>query len=212
MTLKDYHFIFVHGYTSSSQGDWYPQMAAKLDALGASYAMPDLPGGDRPEASEWLPIIHQEVKKADNPVVLVGQSLGTRAVMLYLHDYPSTIVAAVFLVATFNNDLKANKYKRGEGYANFWEYPIDPDQLKIQADKWVILHAYDDQNIPYTQAKDMAGLLDAKLVLSRGQAHFNDPSHADYILQQFKNYLLPRQSLVQRLKAMAARVGHRRRR
>lgn len=189
MALNDYHLIFIHGYTSSSKGDWYPQIAEKLDKLGISYAVPDLPGGDRPKASEWLTFIDEEMMKARKPVVLIGQSLGTRAVMLYLHEHPEVHIAAGVLIATFNNDVETNKYKRGEGYANFWEYPVDTEQLKRQADTWLVLHAYDDRNIDYTQAQDIARQLNARLVLSRGQAHFNDPSLAGRVLQQLKRHV-----------------------
>jgi uncharacterized protein len=195
MALRDYHLIFVHGYTSSSKGDWYPQIAEKLDKRGVSYSIPDLPGGDRPKASEWLKRIDKEVGRANKPVVLIGQSLGTRGVMLYLHEHPEAHLAAVFLIATFNNDVNANKYKRGEGYANFWEFQVNTEQLKRQAGKWVILHAYDDQNIPYAQAQDMAKLLDARLILSRGQAHFNAHNLAGYVLRQIEKHLVSRGGL-----------------
>lgn len=189
MAISDYHLIFVHGYTSSSKGEWYPQLRRKLDRLGVSYSMPDLPGGDRPVASEWLQRIHAEVLRTNKPVVLIGQSLGTRAVMLYMHEHPKVHIAAGFLIATFNNDVAASKFKRGQGYANFWEFPVDTEQLKQQADRWVILHAFDDENIPYWQAKDIARLLGARLVLSHGQAHFNDPRLAGYVLRQLEKEL-----------------------
>ena len=82
--MTDFKIIFVHGYTASSKVNWYPEVAKSLTAMGVDFAIPDLPGGWHPHSEKWLDIIDKEVKAAGKPVVLVGQSLGTRAVLLYL--------------------------------------------------------------------------------------------------------------------------------
>lgn len=181
--MHDVHLLFIHGYTGSGSGDWFPAIAAELKRYDVSFSMPDFPGGDRPQSERWLELIDREVKKASKPVVIIGQSLGTRAAMLYLHEHPEVRVKAVFLIATFNNDLELNRYRRGEGYANFWQYPVDTAQLKGQAEKWVVIHSYDDRNLHYSQAQDISRQLGAKLILTNGRAHFGGPSHAGYIFR-----------------------------
>ena len=89
--------LFVHGYTASSQTDWYPAIKPELDKLGVDYSIPDLPGGKNPHSAEWVEIIKKGVDLSSKPVVLVGHSLGTRAVLLYLDKYQKKADAVILI-------------------------------------------------------------------------------------------------------------------
>lgn len=183
----DFKIIFVHGYTSSSQDNWYPIIAKELDELGIDYAIPDLPGGDYPLASKWLDTIHQEVLKTDKPIVFVGHSLGTRAIPLYLERYELK-VKAVFLIAAFANRLdNARKYD-DDGYPDFFVHKIDIDSVKKLADKFVIMHSKDDP-LDYEQGVEIASQLGAKLISFEDRGHFSDPENTPYILDVLRKEL-----------------------
>lgn len=181
--------VFVHGYTASSKGDWYPQISTLLDQAGVAYKIPDLPGGEYPHAQEWLSIIDDVVKESEGPLVLVGHSLGTRAVLLYIEKYQPK-VEKVFLIATFDDLLdNANRHDDGKGYADFFEQHMDIHILKKSVGGFVVVHSKDDSSIEYTQAEGIAAKLDAKLMMVDGRDHMSESENAEFIFEILKEEL-----------------------
>jgi len=168
--------------------NWYPAITKSLDELGIDYAVPDLPGGKRPHSKEWLEIIDSEVQKSDKPVVLVGHSLGTRAVLLYLDQYKHP-AKAVFLVAAFANDVENGKRKRGKAYPDFFEYPLDIEAIKKLCPQFTVIHALNDHSIDYEQGEAIAEDLDAKMVTVRHKGHMFMASNAPIILKVLREEL-----------------------
>ncbi len=178
---KDFKIIFIHGFTASSKENWYPNISKELIKLGVDFEIPDLPGGEHPHASEWLEKMHEVISKIDKPLVLVGHSLGTRSILLYLEKYQPK-VKAVFLVATFANRLEnATKYDDG-AYSDFFVHKVDIDKIKSLVDKFVVIHSKDDE-LDYEQAVEISGELSAKLITLENRSHMSDSSNAPIILK-----------------------------
>lgn len=192
--MRPFKIIFVHGYTASHLADWYPNISKKLDVLGVDYAIPDLPGGEHPHAKEWLETLHKEILKTTKPLVLVGHSLGTRAVLLYLEKYQPH-VEAVFLVSAFANRLENGHRHNGESYPDFFDHVLNLERTKSQVGKFVVLHATDDTSeeptsgIDYQQGVEIAGELGATLYSPKKRGHFDGPENADYILDVLRKEL-----------------------
>jgi len=186
--MKDYKVIFVHGYTASSKDDWYPQISPLFDKERIDYSVPDLPGGEYPESKEWLKIIKKEAEKIRKPIILVGHSLGTRAVLLFL-DQNDIKVKGVLLIAAFNNRLE-NAKRRGGNYANFFDYPVDIQKIKTQAEKFIVMHSKDDDHIDFNQGKEIAEELDAKLIVFEDRLHFSESSNAPIVFNVLKEEFL----------------------
>lgn len=179
---KSYKLIFIHGYTASPEADWNPAISKLLDAANIDYVIPRLPGNTHPHAKDWLEIIDREVKAAEKPVILVGFSLGTRAALLYIEQYQPQNIAAVFLIAAFNND-PANGRRRDEHYADFFEYALDLEKVKTVGRKFTVLHSQDDSSIDYQQGQEIAEALDAKLITFADRDHFCEPENAPIIFK-----------------------------
>lgn len=186
--MTDYRIIFIHGYTASSKENWYPNLSAELDKFGVDYVVPDLPGGDKPHAQEWLETIHQVVSLSTKPVIFVGHSLGTRAVLLYLEKYRPK-VEKVFLIAAFNNDLSNGQRHEGETYPDFFEHQIDMNIVRPLVKKFIVLHSTDDDSIPYSQAEDISSDLSAQLHAFSDRGHFDRPESYFFVLQVLRNEL-----------------------
>ena len=180
--------IFVHGYTASSQVNWYPDISKELDVLGVDYSVPDLPGEEYPHSKDWLEIIYNEVNSTDKPVILVGHSLGTRAILLYLDKFEKK-ADAVILIATFNNDWEKHRVRRDEHYSDFFEYPIDTKKVKKLANQFIVMHSKDDPDLDYQGGVEIANDLDAKLLTYDGRNHFSEPENYTYILEVIKSVL-----------------------
>ncbi|MBM3253917.1 MAG: serine hydrolase family protein [Candidatus Omnitrophica bacterium] len=186
--MRDFKIIFVHGYTASSKADWYPNIAPKLKKLRVDFSIPDLPGGEHPRAKEWLDTIHREVFKTKKSLVLVGHSLGSRAVLLYLEKYKPK-VKLVILIAAFANRVANAKRNKGKAYPDFFVHKINTDKIKKLSDKFIVMHSKDDDSIPYKQGKEIAKDLGAKLITYQGRGHFYNPENAPVILNIIRKEL-----------------------
>lgn len=186
--------IFVHGYHSSPKKKKYQIIAKELDKLGIDYSIPAMPGGDYPHSQEWLEIIDKEVKSSDKPVVLVGHSLGTRAVPLYLDQYNQK-VDTIILIAAFNNNYQENGKRRNGNYADFWEYAVDIDKIKKLANRFVVVHSKDDDSIDYQQGVEIAKDLGAELITYENMGHFGGDERAQENAKEFLKILTSKVSL-----------------
>ncbi len=187
--MSDFKIIFIHGYTASSKADWYPNISPELTRLNIDFAIPDLPGGDYPHADEWLEKIHTEVSKTSKPFILVGHSLGSRAVLLYLEKY-RPLVKKVFLIAAFANRVENAKRNEGKAYPDFFAHKIDIKKIKPLVSKFIVLHSKDDSSIPYEQGVEIAKDLGVTLKTFKGRGHFYDPEDAPIILKELRKELL----------------------
>lgn len=181
--------IFVHGYTASSRADWYPAIRPELDKLGVDYSIPDLPGGEHPHSADWIGIIKQEVEKTDKSVVLVGHSLGTRAVLLYLDKYQKP-VDTVILISPVSNEVSNGKRLGGKAFPDFYKYKINLQQINKLADKFVVMHSRDDDVLDYEEhGVSLARELGVDLITFEHSGHFCDPRNAPLILSVMRKEL-----------------------
>lgn len=181
--------IFIHGYTASSQADWYPNIKPELDRLGVDYSIPDLPGGKFPKSQDWVEIIKQQVEATSEPVVLVGHSLGTRAILLYLDKYKRK-VDTVFLIAPISNDVINAQRRGGETYPDFFEKKLDLTKIRQLANKFILIHSKDDSSLDYEKnAVSLSKELGADLITYEDRDHFSDPENAPYVLKELRKEL-----------------------
>ncbi len=186
--MSSFKIVFIHGYEGTLLTDWYPEVTRSLDELGVDYAVPDLPGGDRPHAKKWIEAVDDEVIKSDKPIVLVGHSLGSRTALLYLEQYRQS-VKAVFLVAAFGNRVENAERHSGVSYPDFFEHEIDIDAVKKLCSRFVVLHSLDDDVIDYEQGREIARDLGARLVTLDGRKHMSSPADAPYVMKELRDEL-----------------------
>jgi len=180
--------IFIHGYTASSEKDWYPNISKELDEMGVDYLIPDLPGGKHPHSEDWLEIINEEVKATEKPIILVGHSLGTRAALLYLDKYEKQM-DTVILIAAFNNDWQKNRKRRGGNYDDFFEYAVDLNKVKGLSNQFIVMHSKDDHSINYEQGVEICEKLGGELKTYKERDHFSEPENYKYVLEVLKSAL-----------------------
>lgn len=181
--------IFIHGYTSSSTSDWYPNIAAELATKNISYAIPNLSGGKQPHANDWIQEIHKEIEQSKDSIVLVGHNLGSRAALLYLEKHPIPNLHALILIATFNNTLENSTRNKSEAYPDFFVHKVDTQKIQALTKTRIIMHSMDDESIPYQQARDMTRDLNATLLTYRDRGHFTEPENYTYVFDVIQNIL-----------------------
>ena len=169
--------IFVHGYHSSPKKKKYQIISQELDRISIEYSIPAFPGEEYPHSDEWLEIINKEVKKTTKSIILVGHSLGTRAILLYLDKFEQK-VDTVILIASFNNNFKENKKRRNGDYADFFDYALDINKIKKLANKFIAIHSKDDDSIDFQQGVDISNELGAELKVCESMGHFSGKERA----------------------------------
>ena len=172
-----YTIIDIPGYNHNSESMWHPDFRRYIIESGHEVITLNLPGGKYPVFREWCPIIEQEVAEANNPVILVGHSLGTRAVLLFL-EQTKQIVQNVVLIAPFDNTLANSSFRNGN-YSNFFEHLIDIERVKPKIKGEIkVIGSEDDVNIPYIQAQNIARDLGGELITIPNSGHFLEPKWA----------------------------------
>lgn len=172
-----YTIIDIPGYNHNSDSMWHPDFRKYIIESGSEVITLNLPGGKYPVFKEWYPIIEQAVSEANNLVILVGHSLGTRAVLLFLEQTKKT-VQNIVLIAPFDNSLTNSSFRNGN-YANFFEHLIDIKQVKSKIKGEIkVIGSEDDANIPYIQAQNIARDLSAELITIPNSGHFLDSKWA----------------------------------
>lgn len=178
--------IFVHGYTASSATDWYPAISPELAVNGIPFAVPDLPGGKRPHAAEWVKVIHETIEHTRGSLMLVGHSLGTRAVLLYLEKHPISIDTVILIAPLANR--RENATRRDEAYPDFFDHVIDLSVIKSRVKRFIVMHSRDDESVPYAQGEELATQLGATMLTYTDRGHFYKPENAPYVLEVIKKF------------------------
>jgi len=189
MEKKKKKVVIIHGYTSSPEKEKYQIISKELHRLGIDHSIPAMPGKEYPRSKNWLKVIDEEINSSDKPVVLVGNSLGTRAILLYLDKYQQK-VDTVILIATFNNDFKKNRKRKEQHYQDFFEYAIDIGQIKKLSNRFIVVCSKDDKSIDYRQGVEIGKELKAELIMYKDAGHFSGSEgakkNAEYFLKFIK--------------------------
>jgi predicted alpha/beta hydrolase family esterase len=163
--------IDIPGYNHNSNSIWHPEFRQLIEASDNEVITLDLPGDKYPIFTEWYPIIEQAVRKTQYPVTLVGHSLGTRAVLLFL-EQTELSVDSIVLIGPFDNNTDNAKFRDGN-YANFFEHMIDINQVKSKMKGEIkVIGSEDDANIPYIQAQNISRDLEGELITIPNSGHF----------------------------------------
>jgi predicted alpha/beta hydrolase family esterase len=88
--------LICHAYKTSPGENWYQDLATKLQQRGYDAKVLHLPFPAAPTEKDWVECIHRHHTRS--PLILVGHSLGCRAILAYINQY-GVKCEKVFLVA-----------------------------------------------------------------------------------------------------------------
>ncbi len=158
--------VIFHGWTSTSQDNWFPWLKSELEKKGFNVLVPDLPDSDYPNQEKWLPIA---LKLTDygKDTILIGHSLGSALIMRLLEKIEKK-VKAIYLVSAFDRDLGIPEIE------NFFYKPFDYEKIKKTAGKIYILNSDNDSYIPIKIAKNLSKNLKCRLIIFKGKEHLSN--------------------------------------
>ena len=161
--------ILIHGYKGSPQSNFFPWLHDRLKDLGHEVIAPALPNPAEPDPEAWTKTLLEEVGPLNDETVIFGHSLGGAATLLFLEaaEARSTPKGVVLSSAPW--------HIRHERFSGFFTSELEYDVLPWKAHEFVVVHAQDDDVVPFDHGQKYAKLLKAKLIAPETGGHFDDP-------------------------------------
>lgn len=162
-------FVILHGTSSSSQGNWFPWIKGKLEALGHEVWVPDLPDADHPNIARYNQFILSHNFDFNGSFV-IGHSSGSVALLGLLEVLPKeTEINTAMLVGAFTKRLSQSP--SWSMLQDLFEQPFDYEAIKTKATKFVFVHSDDDPICPIEEAKELCQQLGGEFITMTGKGH-----------------------------------------
>lgn len=168
--------LILHGTGNNSRGNWFPWLKMELEKQGYEVWSPDLPGADKPNIKRYNDFILGNNRWVFNEKsVLIGHSSGAVAVLGLLQHLPKdTVVDTCVLVSSFKDNLGSKDFD------GLFEEPFDFEEIKKHAKRFIFIHSDNDPYCPLDHAKYLSKKLGGKLIIKKGQGHFNLEKGKEY--------------------------------
>jgi|SRR3989344_2391552 len=165
--MKNRIFI-VHCWSGHPAYCWYPKVSADLTNLGYNVVVLQMPTPDEPSQQTWVEVLSTAVGKPQKTDILIGHSIGSVTILRYLESLSdNTKIKAAVLVAGFTDDLGYSEL------ANFFTKPLNFNQIKKRADKFILIHSDNDQYVDLKHGYHLRDKLNATLEILPGRFHFS---------------------------------------
>ena len=162
--------IIIHCWDGRPEYCWYPYVKKELEDADFSVIVPLFPETEEPKLKLWLPKLQEVVGEPDKDVFLIGHSVGCITILRYLESLKDDqkIGGAVF-VAGFTDNLGFDELR------NFFETPIDFEDIKSHCDKFVAIHSDDEPYVPLKHGDILKEKLGPELIIKHNAKHFSGP-------------------------------------
>lgn len=161
--------FIIHGSGSSITSNWYSWLKEKLEEKDFKVFLPQFPTGDKQNLENWLNTL-ESMKKDLEGSIMIGHSLGVPFIINVLNQWDEKIQAA-FLVAGFVGELEAEDEPN---LADFSERDFNWEKIKLNCERFYVIHSDDDSLVPLEKAKELAENLETEVILVKGGKHFQD--------------------------------------
>jgi predicted alpha/beta hydrolase family esterase len=166
--------LFIHGAGDGAYEEDELLATSLRDALGPGYAVryPRMPTEDSATYEDWIAPIEAELARLDQPVILVGHSVGGSVLLKYLSETRvAPPPAGLFVIAT-----------PFWGADEFWRWdearlPSDAAARLAYLPRLILYHSRDDVVVPFDHMALYTGLLPdatSREVDGRGHQFGND--------------------------------------
>jgi len=158
--------IAIHGYHGVANDAWRPWLKQELMARNVAVAMPTMPTPAHPIEVEWLDVIDTLVAAAEEPVILLGHSLGGLAAVRWLETRATKQIHGLIMLGGV---IDASQY----GFHDTFSSPSDWTRIRERARHRIGIYGHDDSAVPFSEGETFAKQADALLLDVRGYGHFD---------------------------------------
>lgn len=152
-------YVILHGFTATSNHDFYPWLKKRLEKQGAEVYLPDLPNTEKPDADEQAEYVLKHFDFDEN-TVLVGHSYGTVTALKILQQLDRPIRKYVS-VAGFAEPKFLDKERPFEKTTD-WNF--DFAKIKRNVEEIVLLRASNDTAVPQERTDTLLRKLKGRIV------------------------------------------------
>lgn len=163
------HIVIVHGYTASSQANWFPWLKEELEQRGHTVTVLDMPNPQAPVPDQWDAYLKRAVPECNERTFLVGHSLGCVAILRFLQQTSVACAGGALLVSGFVQPLETLPE-----LTPFVRDALDFEKLRHLIQRRAVLTAVDDDIVSCESSRHLAQQLDAQLAVLPQGGHFID--------------------------------------
>jgi uncharacterized protein len=177
--------LFVHSSGPQGPGEGSEPFFARLrEELGPGYELlfPIMPEPENPHYAPWSKRLGEILDEAEEPLVVVGHSLGSSVVLKHLaeSDRPKPITGLVLATTPF--------WGREEDWEIEWALPEDWPDASTKLPPTFLFHSRDDEVIPFDDLDRYARLLPGATVRALdGNGHLYDRGDLTEILAAIRS-------------------------
>lgn len=165
----------IHGWGGHPEGAFKPWLKKELEARGYTVVVPALPDTEHPRIENWIPFLRQVIANLDEETILLGHSLGCKAILLFLQALlPEVRVGKVILVAGAIGTVTNLNDEETLIYKPWAEVSIDFDKVRSHANEIVAFFSDNDKWIPLSNEPMIREKLGAKTIIEHAMGHYSD--------------------------------------
>jgi predicted alpha/beta hydrolase family esterase len=173
----------VHSSGPQGPGEGSDPFASRLsEKLGPEheFLFPKMPSPDNPHYAPWSERLGQLLAERDEPVVVVGHSLGGSVVLKHLAETEGhEPIAGLVLVAT--------PFWGQSDWEEEWALPQERPDAKTAFPPTILFHSRDDEEIPFAQLELYAKRLpSAEVRPLDGNGHLFDRGDLSEIVETIR--------------------------
>lgn len=169
--MAEQNAFIIHGAYGNPRENWFPWLAAELEAAGIATIVPAFPTPDGQSLENWRDVFQEYESRINDHTVFIGHSLGPAFILDVLERIDVTVRAAVF-VSGFTGSLGIDKFDRLN--TSFTERDFDWDRITAHCDTFRLYHGDNDPYVPVSKAEKLRERLDAELTVVPNAGHFNE--------------------------------------
>jgi predicted alpha/beta hydrolase family esterase len=167
--MKSTNIYVIHGYTSSSESEWFPWLKEQVKNRQVKIDILNMPDSDDPHLEAWLNYLRKNALDIDENSIFIGHSLGCVTALHYILEKDIKIKGAI-LVSGFINENPMEE--QTEGLQEFVDEPLDIERIKNLILSRIVITATDDDIVPTKATQKLAEALDSNIIILSSGKHF----------------------------------------
>jgi predicted alpha/beta hydrolase family esterase len=160
--------VIFHGLGCNGESVWIPWLVKKLKTEGHRVWTPSLPNTTNPRAEEWVSAAEGVLAQTDQPLILIGHSLGG-TLILHLLSRKAEWQSRLKHAYLFGSPAFTRPYT-----PEFYNEPFDWPSIKEHSSKITAVWSRDDDRVPEDHIREIESNIDAQIEIVNGHGHFRE--------------------------------------